>query len=43
MEEQQEMFEVCVTLNGATAIDVAVMLSAQENNQLLPSTRAMSK
>ena len=39
--EQEGMFDVCVTLNGATDIDVTVMLLAQENNQLPPSTRAM--
>ena len=41
--EQEGMLDVCVTLNGATDIDVTVMLSAQENNQLPPGTRAMSE
>ena len=41
--EQEEMFEVCVMLTGATEIDISVTLSAQENGQLLPDTRAISE
>ena len=41
--EQDGMFEACVTLNGATDINVTVTLSAQENDQLPLSTRAMSE
>ena len=35
MLEQIEVHEVCIMLNGATAVDIAVTLSATEGKELL--------
>ena len=37
------MAEVCAILSGAINIDITVVLSAQENDQLPLNTRAISK
>ena len=41
--EQENQFDVCVVLSGAIETNVTVALSAQENDQLLPNTRATSR
>lgn len=38
--EENGAFEVCILLTGATEIDVAVILAAQEDDQLPQSARA---
>lgn len=43
VEEQEGMAEVCAILSGAINIDITVVLSAQENDQLPLNTRAISK
>lgn len=41
--EEENQFEVCAALSGAIEIDVVVVLSAQEHDQLLPNTTATSR
>lgn len=41
--EQENQFDVCAVLSGAIETNVTVVLSAQENDQLLPNTRATSR
>lgn len=41
--EQDNQFDVCVVLSGDIEINVTVVLSAQENDQILPNTRATGK
>ena len=43
VEEQELVFDVCATLDGAIEVDVIVLLTAQEDNQTSLNARASSK